>query len=79
MSAGFYSDDVGADRAHYQRRTDPCMNVSGIHRPVKEQDADEFTSPVGVAVDPAGGGPESLVRAGKRPGLPRPRQSSRAW
>jgi len=54
------------------------MNVFGIHGPVKEQDVDEFTGPVGVPVNPAGGGLESLMRAGKRTGLRCPGQSSRA-
>lgn len=73
VSAGF-DRDVRVDRAHSQRRTDSCMNVRGIHAPVEEQDVDQFTSPVGVAVDPAGGGPEGFVGGRERPGFPRPGQ-----
>ena len=42
VSAGFDRDDVGADRAHYQRRGDPCIDVSGVHGPVQQQDIDHL-------------------------------------
>ena len=76
MSAGLNRNDVGTDRAHTQGRGDPCLDISGVHRAVQQQDFDQFTGPLGVAVDPAGCCPERLMGAGERPGFPRPGQGS---
>lgn len=70
MSAGLDRDDICADSSHAQRCGDPCLDVAGVHGSVEQQDVDELTRPLGVAIDAAGGTPEGLVGAGERPGLP---------
>ncbi|MBP1136463.1 hypothetical protein JOE31_002695 [Arthrobacter sp. PvP023] len=51
MSAGFDRDDVGTDGTHPQRRGDPGVDITCVHGAVKQQDIDQFTGPVRVAVD----------------------------
>jgi hypothetical protein len=76
-SPGFDPDNIGTNSAHPQRRSDPGLDVDSVHRAVEQQDVFQFTGPVGVAVDPAGGSPERLMGAGERPGLPGPRRGPR--
>lgn len=71
VPAGFDRDDVGTDSAHSQRRGDPGLDVSGVHRAVEQQDVDKLPGPVRVTIDPAGGSPERLMGGRERPGLPR--------
>jgi hypothetical protein len=67
MPAGFDRDDVGTDGTDPQRRGDPGLDITCVHGAMEQQDIDEFTGSVRISIDPPGGSPERLVRAGECP------------
>jgi hypothetical protein len=71
VATGLHRDDLGGDRPDVQGGPDPRNDVFGAVCPVQEEDVDELAGAVGVAVDPAGGDPEVLVRGREHPGCSR--------
>jgi hypothetical protein len=66
-AAGFNGNDVGADRAHRQRRGEPVDDVDGAEVAVQQQQhLDQFAGAVSIAVGLAGRRPERLVCRGER-------------
>ena len=74
VSTGFNRDGVGTDSTHPERRGDSCNDIGGIPGAVEQQDVDGLRGSFGIAVDPAGSGPECFMGVVERPGLAGPGQ-----
>ena len=62
VPAGFDRDDLGGHRPHPQGGRDAGDHGVGRQPAVQQQNVNELFGAIGVAVDPAGGGPERVMR-----------------